>query len=101
MYQSLSTINGGDSPKAPHEKNRLNKLDTSSQSSIHPLDLPDPGENNFIKVNTRETSSQTFDIFIVLYIYIDMYISQMLNVYGIFTYIWVVLGVNVGKYTIH
>ena len=35
-----------------------------------------------------------------MYTYLNIYIYKY-SMYGLFTYIWVVLGVNVGKYTIH
>ena len=48
-----------------------------------------------------------FDIYICIYIYIYIYICiwyiyiPKCSMYGLFTYIWVVLGVHVGKHTIH
>ena len=40
-------------------------------------------------------------MYIHIYVYIYIYIYPICSMYGIFTYIWVIFRVNVGKYSIH
>ena len=38
---------------------------------------------------------------VYIYIYWTVYIYTMCSMYGIFIFIWMILGANVGEYSIH